>query len=139
MGRAGHAVELMQVIRHDPQFHQPRQQRNQRIGRIVHSPEQHRLAQHRHTSIDKPAQGGPGRCIQFRRMVHLHHHNRGKTRSPKPSRQCRTYPVGHNNGHAGVDSEPTQVWNRRQAVGQPPQLLVSQGKRVAAAENNLMG
>mgnify|MGYP001053016003 CR=1 FL=1 len=48
---ASDAIELVQIVRHHPQVHEPAAERHKRIDTIVHAAEQDRLIQHRHAPI----------------------------------------------------------------------------------------
>ena len=139
MGGAGHAIKLMQVVGHDSQFDEALKQVGQDVGAIIHSVKQNTLAEQRNACINKPGDRSSYRSVNLCRMVHMKHHQYGQPGLGRPSKQIVGYPLWYDDGHAGVEAEPTNVFDLGDSVGQVGKTRVFDDEWVASAEDDFMG
>jgi hypothetical protein len=78
------AIELMQVIGHDAQIHQPQAKFAKRLDVVVHAPQQYRLVQDQHTALHKGREGLRDMLVDLCRMIGMNHHDGCQARSAKP-------------------------------------------------------
>ena len=78
MGRPGNAVQLMQIIRHNPQIGQPFVEIDESFHAIVHPPQQNALAEHGYSRVDQLAQGRRHGIVDFCRMIDVNDQDSAK-------------------------------------------------------------
>lgn len=139
MCRAGHRVELVEVVRQNTAGKQALAQRHQRIGAIIDASQQDRLIEDRHPCRMEALGGSDHGIIDFIGVVGVDHHHALKTVISQPLQQARIDTLRQHNWQTSVDPQALELGHGGQVSDQRGQHAVIQTQRITATENDFVG
>ncbi len=138
MCRSSDTIELVQVVGHYPHIHQPLAQLNQPVDRVIHSSQQDGLIQHGDSCIEQPAHGPVYGGVEFGGMVGMDHHDGRQSAVSEQSYKRLRNSLRNDDGQPGVDAQPLQMFDFREAFHELIEPLIGHHQRISAAENHFL-
>jgi hypothetical protein len=138
MGRAGHAVEQVQVVREHAGGEQRLAQLRQDPRIVVDASQQHRLIQQRAAGRSQPGQRSANAIVDLVCVIGVDDDDLLQSNGGPELDESRVDPLGQHDRQAGVQPHAAQVADGLQVVEQRTEPSVPERQRVAAAQDHLV-
>lgn len=137
VGGSLHPVELMKVVGKDAAVEKRLAQLGEDLDPVIDAGEQDRLVEEQAASGGEIPAGSPHAPIELARMVGVEDHDPPQRQALEPGAELLVHPLREDHRHPGMDAQDAKIGQGGQRAGELLQFGGGQGKRIAAAQDQL--